>query len=80
MIIRGRTDFKSILEQLLQHERCVYKHRIEGNVANALRKLQSTCGTSDANMVAVLKRSGHKSIHSFDEYNAKHREFYNCGL
>ena len=52
----------------------------EGNVAKALRKLNETCGSGDLKMVDVLRRAGVRSIHSFHDYNRKHREFYGCGI
>ena len=56
-------------------------YRYEGNVAQALRRLQKKCGTSDGQMVDVLEQSGPKSIHGFEEYNKKHKHFFKgCGL
>jgi hypothetical protein len=55
-------------------------YTIEGNVATALRRLAQKCRSSKGRMVAVLKRAGPESIHSFQEFNAKHQQFYNCKL
>jgi hypothetical protein len=56
-------------------------YTIEGNVASALRLLQLTCGTSDADMVNVLKSvSSGTGIHSFSEFNDQHDVLYNCQL
>ena len=55
-------------------------YTIEGNVATALRRLAKKCGSSRGRiiMVNVLKKVGPYSIHSFQEFNAKHQQFYNC--
>jgi hypothetical protein len=55
-------------------------YTIEGNVATALRRLAQKCRSSKGRMVAVLKRAGPESVHSFQEFNAKHQQFYNCKL
>ena len=52
----------------------------EKDVAKALRKLNETCESGDFKMVDVLRRAGVRSIHSFHDYNRKHREFYECGI
>jgi hypothetical protein len=54
-------------------------YTIEGNVASALRRLQSKCNTNWANMVRVL-RIYPGSIHSFQEFNTKHYALYGCKL
>ena len=55
-------------------------YTIEGNVASALRRLAKKCGSSLARMVTVLKRAGKRSIHTFEQFNNKHQQFYNCKL
>jgi len=55
----------------------VTDYRYEGNVAKALRALKSKCGTSDRNMVEVLRRNRNK-IHSYIEYQRAHKSLYNC--
>ena len=52
-------------------------YRYEGNVAKALRALQAGCGTSDRNMVEVLRRNRGK-IHSYVQYRNAHQRLYNC--
>ncbi|OSX68777.1 hypothetical protein BU14_2262s0001 [Porphyra umbilicalis] len=52
-------------------------YRVEGNVATALRELQSRCGTTDAQMVEVLARSRGR-VHSFPEFRTRHQELYGC--
>lgn len=49
---------------------------VEGNVAHALRELQADCGSSDAQMVATLKKR--RAVPSFGELDARHRALNNC--
>ena len=52
-------------------------YTIEGNVAAALLNLEIKCKASPAKLVDVLKAGG-KNIHSFDDFNTKFKEMYNC--
>jgi len=54
-------------------------YTIEGNVASALRKLKTTCSSSDYRFVNILKLYP-GSIHSFSEFNNKHYSVYGCKL
>lgn len=51
--------------------------KVEGNVASALRELQSSCKTSDHDMWEVLRKNA-KSIHSYSSYESKHKALYKC--
>ncbi|KAI0563356.1 hypothetical protein FGB62_41g04 [Gracilaria domingensis] len=52
-------------------------YTVEGNVAAALRALQDSCDSSAAQMWHVLEESP-GAIHSFDEYELRHRELFAC--
>ena len=52
-------------------------YRYKGNVAHALRSLQSQCASSDGQMVDILW-SSMGQIHSFDEYVPAHQTLYGC--
>jgi len=54
-------------------------YTIEGNVASGLRKLKSTCNSSDSKFIQVLK-SYPGNIHSFNDFNNKHYILYGCKL
>ena len=45
-------------------------YRYEGNVANALRRLQTSCRLTDRQMINVLKRN-RKKIHSFNDFKRR---------
>ncbi|PXF41667.1 hypothetical protein BWQ96_08618 [Gracilariopsis chorda] len=51
--------------------------KVEGNVAAALRSLQTRCRTSDHNMWEVLRRNRGK-IHSYYSFASKHKRLYGC--
>ncbi|PXF40297.1 hypothetical protein BWQ96_09989 [Gracilariopsis chorda] len=51
--------------------------KVEGNVATALKEMQTRCRTSDRNMWEVLRRNKGK-IHSYSSYASKHRQMHNC--
>lgn len=50
---------------------------IEGNVAQALRSVQTRCDTSDHDMWEVLRQNPGK-IHKIEEYMAAHKELVKC--
>ena len=52
-------------------------YEYEGNVANALRKLKSDCVSNDEKFIKVLKKGG---IHSFSDFNNRHKELYGCKI
>eukprot|EP00178_Gracilaria_changii_P003747 TRINITY_DN15664_c0_g1_i1.p1 TRINITY_DN15664_c0_g1~~TRINITY_DN15664_c0_g1_i1.p1 ORF type:complete len:315 (+),score=26.86 TRINITY_DN15664_c0_g1_i1:143-1087(+) len=52
-------------------------HRVLGNVAAALRKLQVVCDSSYAQLVAVLEANPGE-IHSYSEYEEKHKQMFGC--
>eukprot|EP00178_Gracilaria_changii_P013469 TRINITY_DN38103_c0_g1_i1.p1 TRINITY_DN38103_c0_g1~~TRINITY_DN38103_c0_g1_i1.p1 ORF type:complete len:313 (+),score=35.51 TRINITY_DN38103_c0_g1_i1:125-1063(+) len=51
--------------------------KILGNVAAALRSLQVRCGSSDAQMVQVLKRNP-GVIYTYLQFEEKHKEEFEC--
>ena len=53
--------------------------QVEGNVANAIRRLQKVCDSSYHMLVALL-RSYRGKIHSFEEFNNYHYQRYHCKL
>ena len=53
--------------------------KIEGNVANALRELQSKCSSTFRQMVQVLQDNRGK-VHSFASFNSLHYAKYKCKL
>lgn len=55
-------------------------YTVEGNVATALRRLVEKCRSSKGRMISVLKLAGPESIYSFQEFNTKHQELFNCTL
>lgn len=50
---------------------------VEGNVASALRKLQSDCNSSDYRMWEVLRKNAGR-IHSYSSYEHYHKSLYSC--
>ena len=56
-------------------------YKIEGNVANGLRRLSARCPNTrnDARFVQVLKRN-RGNIHSFHSFNYRFKQLYNCGF
>lgn len=52
-------------------------YKVEGNVATALRSLQSRCSTTDGKMVQVLERSP-LNVHSFQDFRKRHKDLYKC--
>lgn len=54
-------------------------YTIEGNVASALRKLKTTCSSTDARFISILKNNA-GNIHSFSDFNNKYGATYNCKL
>jgi len=52
-------------------------YKVEGNVATALRSLQSRCRTTDGKMVEVLARSP-RNVHSFEDFRKRHKDLYGC--